>query len=351
MHKNRDSVIAMDQTDTTNHSTDSNKFRNKTMTFRRYCCTFWMDYLLMALLGGLALGVYFLQPIPNRVFPVYVSNGEIANLELAYPFRKEIIPVWLAALLAFIIPFTLIMSIQIRIRSFNDANTAIMGLLFSLISSALVQVSMKWLIGGLRPNFLSICKPNINPLIIGAGIGFDRVMFDRSICAGDEKQISDALQSMPSGQSTAAFAGLIYCSLYLNGKLKVFSNYRPQYWKFVLFFTPLIGAIFVASSLTVDYSHHWYDIVAGSLIGTVFAVGCYRFQYASVWDYRFNHIPLPRKDAEEGFAYHLDHLESHLSATKKGGWVNDSIYGAPHDAAGTLSILKSSGSMITDLRL
>ncbi|CAF5168920.1 unnamed protein product, partial [Rotaria sp. Silwood1] len=157
------------------------------------------------------------------------SNGEIVNPEFSYPFRKDIIPIWLAAFLAFIIPFIFIILMQIRLRSFNDANTAIMGLLFSLISAAVFQ---------------------------GTGIGFDGIMFDRSICTGDEKQINDALESLPSGHSTAAFAGLVYCSLYLNSILKIFANYRPQYWKLVLFYAPLLGAALIALTLTIDHYHH-----------------------------------------------------------------------------------------------
>jgi len=77
------------------------------------------------------------------------------------------------------------------------------------------------------------------------------------------------------------------------------------------------------------------------------------FQYASIWDYRFNHIPLPRINTEEGFDYHLNHIQSYLSASKKGGWINDHIYGygAAFDATGTLSNLKSTESIITDMRL
>ncbi|UJR21401.1 hypothetical protein I4U23_024491 [Adineta vaga] len=315
--------------------------RREVMTPLVYLRTFWMDYLLMAVLGGLGLGIYFLRPAPDRVFPVYFSNGEIVYPEFTYPFRKDIIPIWLAALLAFIVPFIFIMLMQIRVRSFNDVNTAIMGLLFSLISAAVFQVFIKWLIGGLRPHFLSVCKPNINASSVGTGQGFSGLLFDRSICTGDEKEINDALESMPSGHSTAAFAGLLYCSLYLNGKLKIFANYRPQYWKLVLFYAPLLGAVLIAASLTIDHYHHWYDILAGATIGTMFAFGSYRFQYASVWDYRFNHIPLPRVDAEHGYDYDLDYLEEGLSGSRKGGWRTGQIHGAPFDAATNLSILQT----------
>ncbi|CAF0900452.1 unnamed protein product [Adineta ricciae] len=351
MSKTQDSAIVMQQTDLDHPRNDSSTSENEPMTFRVYFHTFWMDYFLMAIMGALGLGIYFLRPVPNRVFPVYFTNGEIVNPEFGYPYQKNIVPIWLAALLAFIVPFLFIMIMQIRLRNFNDANAAIMGLLFSLISAAVFQVFIKWLIGGLRPHFFSVCKPYINLSSYGTGTGFDGMMFDRSICTGDRKQINDALESMPSGHSTAAFAGLLYCSLYLNGKLKIFANYRPQYWKLIVFYAPILGAVLIAASLTIDHYHHWYDILAGAVIGIMFALGSYRFQYASIWDYRFNHIPLPRMNSNEGFDYHLDHLKHYLSASNKGGWANERIYGAPFDASGTLSILKSSGSVITDVRL
>ena len=317
------------------------------MSIRIYIRTFWMDYLAMALLGALGLGIYYLRPAATRVFPVYFRNGEIVNPEFTYPFRADIIPIWLAAFLAFIVPFIFIMLMQIRVRSLNDVNTAVMGLLFSLISAAVFQVFIKWLIGGLRPHFFSVCKPNINATNVGSGTGFDGLLFDRSICTGNEKEINDALESMPSGHSTAAFAGLVYCSLYINAKLKVFANYRPQYWKFVLFYAPLLGAVLIASSLTIDHYHHWYDILAGSVIGTMFAFGAYRCQYASVWDFRFNHIPLPRIEAERGFDYHLEHIQYEMSASRKGGLNSGNrLIGAPFDATATMPVVHTtSGHM------
>ncbi len=57
-------------------------------------------------------------------------------------------PIWLAALLAFIIPFVVFLIVQIRARSFWDLNNATIGLLYSLIVAAVFQVFIKWLIGG-----------------------------------------------------------------------------------------------------------------------------------------------------------------------------------------------------------
>ena len=77
-------------------------------------------------------------------------------------------------------------------------------------------------------------------------------MYDRSVCTGDKKAVNDALESFPSGHSTAAFAGLIYLALYFNAQLKVMSAHNPAYWKMVLFFAPILGAVLIAGALTID---------------------------------------------------------------------------------------------------
>lgn len=120
-------------------------------------------------------------------------------------------------------------------------------------------------------------------------------MYDRSICTGDESEISDSLESFPSGHTTAAFAGFVFLSLYLNAKLKVMANYHPAMWKLIAVMAPLLGATLIGGALTIDEYHNWYDILAGAIIGTLMAFTSYRMVYASVWDFRFNHIPLRRE--------------------------------------------------------
>lgn len=105
---------------------------------------------------------------------------------------------------------------------------------------------------------------------------------------------------------------MIYTSLYLNAKLKIFSNYHPHYYKFVLFFAPILGAVLIAGSLTIDEFHHWYDVLAGSIIGTAMAVAAYRFVYAGVADWRVNHVPLSRVPDDD--------LDEDAYATRKGSW-------------------------------
>ncbi|KAI0155534.1 phosphatidic acid phosphatase type 2/haloperoxidase [Pestalotiopsis sp. NC0098] len=286
----------------------------------------WLDILTMAIMGAIGLGVYEAHPAPTRSFPVTFSDGEIVFPEFGYPLRKEIVPIWAAALLAVFVPITVFLFMQIRIRSFWDLNNAVIGLLYSLITAAVFQVFLKWLIGGLRPHFLDVCKPDLSLAsnaagAVGAGYnaaGYKSLYYTREICTGDIDEIDDSLESFPSGHTTAAFAGFVYLYLYLNAKLKVFSNYHPAMWKLIAIYAPILGAVLIGGALTIDEFHNWYDIIAGAIIGTVMAFSAYRMVYAAIWDWRFNHIPLNRGAP---FAYGGSGMElGDALWTRKVGW-------------------------------
>ncbi|KAL5323217.1 hypothetical protein ACEPPN_007750 [Leptodophora sp. 'Broadleaf-Isolate-01'] len=290
-------------------------------SFGQWLKVTWLDIFTMAAMGMIGLGVYTAHPAPSRSFPVYFQDGEIVYPQFAYPLRNEIVPIWAAALLASLIPIAIFLLMQIRIRSFWDVNNATIGLLYSLITAAVFQVFLKWLIGGLRPHFLTVCKPNI-PAITAqeTGNGLRQIMYDRKICTGDESEIDDSLESFPSGHSTAAFAGFVFLYLYLNAKLKVWSNYHPAMWKLIATYAPILGATLIAGALTIDEYHNWYDCVAGAIIGTVMAFSSYRMVYASIWDWRTNHIPLNRAVAFPGSGAGSSADLEHAVFTRKAGW-------------------------------
>ncbi|CAE6476452.1 unnamed protein product [Rhizoctonia solani] len=325
-------------------------YGRRAFSLGRWLRLYGVDLITMAAMGAIGLGVYWAKPAPSRSFPVYHDSGEIVYPQFAYPLRKEIIPIWLAALIAFIVPFFFFCLFQARRRSIEDLLCTTMGLLMSLITAAVFQVFIKWLIGGLRPHFLAVCKPNVPTSGAQHGNGFEMIMYDRSICTGDEKEINDSLESMPSGHSTAGFAGLIYLALYLNAQLKVMSAHSPAYWKMVLFFAPILGAVLIAGALTIDEFHNWYDVVAGGIIGTSCAIVAFRMTFASVWDFRFNHVRLPRTtslfmrrpyadmDGNMGpsFNYSMATATEMLPFTREGGWgwdASEGVNGAPFDAA------------------
>ncbi|KAI0423687.1 phosphatidic acid phosphatase type 2/haloperoxidase [Xylaria sp. FL1042] len=330
--------------DGTNHHhqmNDTRRSRHVTNTysmatrpsFGQWLKVTWLDILTFIIMGAIGLGIYEAPPAPIRSFAVTFSDGEVVWPEFAYPLRKEIIPIWLAAFLAAIVPIIGILVMQIRVRSFWDVNNGIIGLLYSLIGAAVFQVFLKFLIGGLRPHFLDVCKPDISLAKNGAGVegspynaaGFNQLYFTREICTGDPKEINDSLESFPSGHTTAAFAGFVYLYLYLNAKLKVFANYHAPMWKLIVIYIPILGAVLIGGALTIDEFHNWYDVFAGAIIGTMMAFSSYRMCYAAIWDWRFNHIPLNRSQA---CLYTAEGELMDATWTRRAGWaVGPSSYG------------------------
>ncbi|EAT90352.1 hypothetical protein HBI56_048470 [Parastagonospora nodorum] len=349
-HEKKAGIFGRKEPKMTSHGSPSH---NSRPTFGQWIKATALDIITMAIMGAIGLGVYMADPAPSRSFPITFRDGEIVYPEFAYPLRNEIIPIWAAALMAFFIPFAVFLIVQIRARSFWDVNNATIGLLYSLIAAAVFQVFIKWLIGGLRPHFLAVCKPDISGYLnvdgpndgneragatgLNMANGYRQIMFDRSVCTGDKKQINDSLESMPSGHTTAAFAGFVFLYLYLNAKLKVFSNYHPAMWKLIAIYAPLLGACLIGGALTIDEFHNWYDIFAGAVIGTMMAFSSYRMVYASVWDFRFNHIPLLRH-APFVYGAGASSFDGFHDAvfTRKAGWgthEGGSWGGAPFDAA------------------
>ncbi|KAF2485553.1 phosphatidic acid phosphatase type 2/haloperoxidase [Neohortaea acidophila] len=321
---------------------------NKRPSFGQWIKVTWPDILTMIVMGVLGLGIYEAPPAPSRSFPVYFPDGQVVFPDFAYPLRHEIVPIWAAAMLASLVPIVVILLMQFRIRSFWDINNAILGLLYSLITAAVFQVFLKWLIGGLRPHFLEVCKPDLPIGGTQTGNGFANIMYDRSICTGDKDTIDDSLESFPSGHTTAAFAGFVFLSLYLNAKLKVWSNYHPAYWKLIVTYMPILAAVLIGGSLSIDEYHNWWDILAGAVIGTVMAFSAYRMVYASVWDFRFNHIPLVRHVTFTHGGGGFDGF-SDAMWTRQAGWGGRQG-GPPTDGAQEASAMDGSGGRVSSGR-
>ena len=102
-----------------------------------------------------------------------------------------------------------------------------------------------------------------------------------------------AMQSFPSGHTSESFFVGTFLALYLNAKLKAFSDYHTSFWKWLAVMFPLFGSCLIAGTLVVDRNHHVHDILLSIPWGVVVAFLAYRSHYASIFNYRTNHLPLP----------------------------------------------------------
>ncbi|KAI5777250.1 PAP2 superfamily protein [Geopyxis carbonaria] len=334
---------------------------------------YWHDLAAFIFLGAIALWLLKWSPVPYKkyftvtAFPhsATSSSNEVVDPVFAHPKRKQFVPIIPDAMIAVFTPIVSILLINLlgigthvgpsqRAKrharhgslfcgrgSFWNANNGCMGVIYSVMTGAVLQIIIKLVVPGLRPHFLTVCDP-VLPLPPGEGYG--GLYYTSSICRDHETQkrrdeIANAMQSFPSGHSVAAWAGLFYLSLYLNAHLKVFAGHHASYWKLLVVVAPCLAAVLITGSLTMDMSHHWYDVLAGSAIGVVMACLSYRMNFASVWDWRFNHIPLMRtsKQGHGGFTYGPEETLAWAgaAATRRGGWgtAGGVLYGAPGDAS------------------
>jgi len=56
-------------------------------------------------------------------------------------------------------------------------------------------------------------------------------------------------------------------------------------------------------TILLKQHHHSKDVICGTMLGLLFGSLAYRSSYASLFDFRFNHIPLPPQTLQTRFSY------------------------------------------------
>ncbi|RDA85278.1 hypothetical protein CP532_2323 [Ophiocordyceps camponoti-leonardi (nom. inval.)] len=283
-----------------------------------------VDCGCLAALGIATFAIYHADVPITRTFPItFTGSGDVVYPDWAYPYRGWIIPSWASGVVAIGGPIFIYAVAQVRIRSAWDASCAIMGSVWAVLLATFFQVVLKQLIGGFRPYFLDVCRPDVEDNFSDRtglnGVGFQKVMYSVDVCTQkDAEMLKTAITSFPSGHTSATCAGFGFLFLWLNAKLKVWADHRPAFWKLFLTMIPVLFCAVISCSLTIDAAHNWYDIVGGAVIGITMALAAYRASYAAVWNWRFNHVPLhPR----EGFSYCPDEYDAAaLTLARTAGW-------------------------------
>ncbi|XP_060601612.1 phospholipid phosphatase 1-like, partial [Ruditapes philippinarum] len=140
--------------------------------------------------------------------------------------------------------------------------------LFAATCTLILTETMKIFGGRLRPHFICLCKPDFSKINCSHGY----IMIQTDVCTSDvtKKKLSDARKSFPSGHASLSTFGAIY--------LLAFLQLRCTCTKKVRTLLPLIqlgilcAAIYVCISRVNDNKHHFSDVIAGAILGTVIAL-------------------------------------------------------------------------------
>lgn len=217
------------------------------------------DWLILFLLVVMVI-------ILNVIEPFHRFVGEEMMTDLRYPLQDNTVPIWAVPIIAILLPFVVILIYYFIRKDVYDLHHALLGLLYSVLITAVITEAIKNAVGRPRPDFFWRCFPD------GKGV-FDPVTLDVN-CTGDKTVIKEGYKSFPSGHTSGCFAGLGFLALYLSGKIRVFDR-QGHVAKLCIVFLPLLAAALVGISRVDDYWHHWQDVFAGALLGTIVASFCY----------------------------------------------------------------------------
>ncbi|CAJ1932429.1 unnamed protein product [Sphenostylis stenocarpa] len=266
----------------------------------------WLMLLLLVIIDG----------ILNVIEPFHRFVGEGMMPDLRYPLKDNTIPFWAVPIVAILLPIAIIFVYYFFRKDVYDFHHAILGLLFSVLITAVITDAIKDGVGRPRPDFFWRCFPD------GIGV-FDPVTKDVR-CTGDKIVIKEGHKSFPSGHTSWSFAGLGFLAWYLSGKIKAFDG-RGHVAKLCIVFFPLLVAAMIAVSRVDDYWHHWQDVCTGGLIGLTISSFCYLQFFPPPYD----------KDGWRPHTYFQMLADSNIVHTSSHN--NDNLY-AQHAEVQTVSV-------------
>jgi diacylglycerol diphosphate phosphatase/phosphatidate phosphatase len=199
------------------------------ISFVTYCRIAWIDYLCIAVIAGLTLGVYFtpMYLFNHRVIPILPSITPSTMTEppwmlafylpreITYPWMSEPLPTWGCALVVVFVPLLVIAIFQLKTRGFWDFHARVVGVLKAVVSAYVCNFScafrinisttntdkpgirrsfvcaiLKHFVGGFRPYYIEACKPNWTSIVRDLHKGIYR--FNATACTGNRRDVDRA---------------------------------------------------------------------------------------------------------------------------------------------------------------
>eukprot|EP00026_Physarum_polycephalum_P010729 Phypoly_transcript_10906.p1 GENE.Phypoly_transcript_10906~~Phypoly_transcript_10906.p1 ORF type:complete len:368 (+),score=45.52 Phypoly_transcript_10906:85-1188(+) len=239
--------------------------------------SFIADWIIVCLIL-LCCIIWFAEPPGQKHFRLDDPN-------LSYPDISAVVfPSWLLHVLYWLPPLIILTLAQIWLRNFSEWHHTALSFVETIAMAYMTTTFLMWAVGGLRPSWLSVCRPSVS-----VAPGFPYQFFDDSVCTVDSSTRRTAQQSFPSGHAATIFASYSWLVLYLNAKWKVFDG-NAHAWKLITFL-PLLFAVWISFSRVNDAKHTQFDVCAGITLGIFLAIIGYRLNFASLFG-PDNHVPL-----------------------------------------------------------
>eukprot|EP01113_Clastostelium_recurvatum_P036226 TRINITY_DN5139_c0_g1_i1.p1 TRINITY_DN5139_c0_g1~~TRINITY_DN5139_c0_g1_i1.p1 ORF type:complete len:302 (+),score=39.79 TRINITY_DN5139_c0_g1_i1:94-999(+) len=215
--------------------------------------SYLVDWIVLVMLLAL-LGLHYAKP------PVFYFR--LDDPDISYPFVDQTISATAITLVIILGPLAVVAFAQIWVRSMRDFHQSAMATLQLFVITQLICEFMWTLVGGLRPNFLAICKPSVPIPQVWTPVQY----YDDSICTCSETELIRAKHAFPSGHAASITAVCVYLAIYVSAKLKVFDN-RSHLWKFVVSILAFfVIDVWISFSRIRDGQHHHHRHRIASLV-------------------------------------------------------------------------------------
>ena len=149
--------------------------------------------------------------------------------------------------------------------------------MFGLAATAVITDFSKIFIGRLRPNFLDVCKPDVDPYVDICSKTNKTYLIpeiDFKCTSLDKPSIEESRLSFPSGHSSLSFYSMIFLILFINYTWNCRRlGLMPRLIQLVLFSV----AFFTALSRIVDNKHHVTDVIFGALLGSSISIATFLY--------------------------------------------------------------------------
>nr|XP_016930558.1 putative phosphatidate phosphatase isoform X1 [Drosophila suzukii] len=259
-------------------------------TNKRILCRVGLDILIL-LCVGFPILLFFLLGDPYK-------RGFFCDDEtLKHPFHDSTVRNWMLYFIGVVIPVGVIVIVEVIIsqnKAKQDNGNATsrryvlmnhdlpdwliecykkVGIYaFGAVVSQLTTDIAKYSIGRLRPHFMAVCQPQMpdgttcdDPINVGKYIQ----EFECKGVGSSARMLKEMRLSFPSGHSSFTFFAMVYLALYLQARM----TWRgSKLLRHLLQFVFIMVAWYTALSRVSDYKHHWSDVLAGSLIGSICAL-------------------------------------------------------------------------------
>jgi len=208
----------------------------------------------------------------------------------------------------------------------------------SMLANSVIANLGKRTVSRLRPNFLAVCKPDLDKLCPPNTFRY----VDDYVCHGDERE--DEYFSFPSGHAAQAVNFAVFTIYYLQKRCKLQEPIRP-FLQLLIF----LLAFFIALSRVRDRMHRLADVGGGALIGlltgTFFVTYVlHHFRPSRYAIEEVSHEKIPGHNSIQKRSLSGSILPSTTILEKPNGWTHDTERGYVSGCSGYGSVVMSSSS-------